>query len=91
MKTRPVNKPMQEQELRDIHGSKLRNERILGISCKVCLLFVVFILLTEKKLMIMIPLKNCLDPYSNALIIRLFLNLGSESRKGKKYRTYRCF
>ena len=49
MKTRHVNKPMQEQELKDIHGSKLRNERILGISCKVCLLFV-FILLTEKKL-----------------------------------------
>ena len=50
MKTRPVNKPLQEQELRDIHGSKLQNERILGISCKVCFLFVVFILLTEKKL-----------------------------------------
>ena len=89
MKTRHVNKPMQEQELKDIHGSKLRNERILGISCKVCLLFV-FILLTEKSCL-MIPLKNCLDPYSNALIIRLFLNLGSEYRKGKKYRTYWCF
>ena len=80
---------MPEQELKHVHKKVAEQESIVNFIQSLSP-FLMFLFCVTKKVYLIIALKNSLDPYFCALIIRLFLNLGSESKKGNTFKTFFC-